>query len=141
LSTLALNDSSPVEEGGRLSLVVRYADLGLLAIALPVFLVFGFPILGYVVFAAAWLAGRWMHLIAERHATASLGRGNRKNAMGTIAAATLGRVWLLALAILLVGLADREAGLAAAVLAVPVVTVYFAGLAIGRMLEPEEHGS
>ena len=61
--------------------------------------------------------------------------------MGTIAAATLGRVWLLALAILLVGLADREAGLAAAVLAVPVVTVYFAGLGIGRMLEPEEHGS
>ena len=141
MSTLAINGSSRVEGGGRLSLVVRYADIGLLALALPVFLVFGFPILGYAVCAVAWLIGRGMHLAAERHAAASLGRGNRKNAMGTIAAATLGRVWLLALAILLVGLADREAGLAAAVLAVPVVTVYFAGLGIGRMLEPEEHGS
>ena len=130
-----------MEGPGRLALVVRYADLGLLAIALPVFLVFGFPILGYAVFTAAWLAGRGMHMAAERHAAASLSRGNRKNAMGTIAAATLGRVWLLTLAILLVGLADRESGLAAALLAAAVVTVYFACLGIGRLLEPEEERS
>lgn len=141
MSTLAINGSSRVEGGGRLSLVVRYADIGLLAIALPVFLVFGFPILGYAVCAAAWLVGRGMHLAAERHAVASLGRGNRKGAMGTMAAATLGRVWLLALAILVVGLADREAGLAAAVLAAAVVTTYFAGQGIGRLLEPEEDRS
>jgi hypothetical protein len=141
LSTLAVNGSSRVEGGGRLSLVVRYADLGLLAIALPVFVLFGFPILGYGVFAAAWLAGRGMHLAAERHAAASLDRGNRKGAMGTIAAATLGRVWLVALAILIVGLADRESGLAAALLAAAVVTVYLAGQGIGRLLEPEGEGS
>ena len=141
MSTLAINGSSQVDGGGRLSFVVRYADLGLLAIALPVFLLFGFPILGYVVCAAAWLAGRAMHLAAERSATASLGRGRRRNAMGTMAAATLGRVWLLALAILIVGLADRESGLAAAVLAAAVVTVYFAGQGIGRLLEPEEETS
>jgi hypothetical protein len=120
---------------------VRYADIGLLAIALPVFLVFGFPMLGYAVCAVAWLAGRAMHLAAERHAAASLGRGQRRNAMGTMAAATLARVWLLALAILIVGLADRESGLAAAVLAAAVVTVYFAGQGIGRLLEPEEESS
>jgi hypothetical protein len=141
LSTLAINGSSRVEGGGRLSLVVRYADLGLLALALPLFVVFGFSILGYAVCAAAWLAGRAMHLAAERHAAASLGKGNRRGAMGTMAAATLGRVWLLALAILIVGLADREAGLAAAVLAAAVVTTYFAGQGIGRLLEPEGEGS
>ena len=137
MSTLAINGSSRVEGGGRLSLVVRYADICLLALALPVFLVFGFSILGYAVCAVAWLIGRGMHLAAERHAAASLGRGNRKNAMGTIAAATLGRVWLLALAILLVGLADREAGLAAAVLAAVLVTCHLAGRAVARLSEPE----
>jgi hypothetical protein len=141
LSTLAINGSSRVEGGGRLSLVVRYADICLLALALPVFLVFGFSILGYAVCAAAWLVGRTMHMAAERQAAASLGRGNRKGAMGVMAAATLGRVWLLALAILIVGLADREAGLAAAVLAAAVVTTYFAGQGIGRLLEPEEDRS
>lgn len=141
MSTLALNGSSEVEGGGRLSFAVRYADLGLLALALPVFLVFGFPIVGYAVCAVAWLIGRGMHLAAERHAVQSLGRGRRKNAMGTMAAATLGRVWLLALAILIVGLADREAGLAAAVLAAAVVTVYFAGQGIGRLLDAEEEGT
>jgi hypothetical protein len=124
--------------GSRLLTVVRYADLALLLLALPVFLAFGFPILGYIVCAAAWTAGRVMHLAAHRHAAASLGRGQRKNAMGTIAAATLGRVWLLALAILIVGLADRDAGLAAAVLAAAVVTVYFAAQGVGRLLEAEE---
>ena len=37
--------------------------------------------------------------------------------MGIVAGTTLGRVWLMATAVLLVGLAEREAGLAAALLA------------------------
>jgi hypothetical protein len=55
-----------------------------------------------------------------------------------MAAATLGRVWIVALAILLVGLADRESGLAAALLAVALVTVHLAGMALSRLLEPPE---
>jgi putative exporter of polyketide antibiotics len=109
-----------------------------LAIALPLFLVFGFPMLGYAVCAGAWLAGRAIHLAAERHARSSLRGGNRRAALGTMGAATLGRVWLVALAILLVGLADRKAGLAGAVLAAVVVTVYFAAQGLAYMLEPEE---
>jgi hypothetical protein len=138
LSTLAIGESTHAAEGGRAIAAIRYADLILLALALPVFLLAGLPVIGYAVCACAWLVGRWMHIAAERRAAASLGRGQRKNAMGTLAAATLGRVWLLTMAILLVGLADREAGLAAAVLAAAVVTLYFAGQGIGRLLEPEE---
>ena len=41
---------------GRPSALLRYADLGLLALALPIFLVAGLPMLGYAVAAAAWLA-------------------------------------------------------------------------------------
>jgi putative exporter of polyketide antibiotics len=93
--------------------------------------------LGYAVCAGAWLIGRAMHLAAERHVARSLANGNRRSAMGALAAATLGRVWLVALAILLVGLAEREAGLAAAVLAAALVTVHLGARAIERLLEPE----
>jgi putative exporter of polyketide antibiotics len=57
-----------------------------------------------------------------------------------MAVATLGRVWVLALAILLVGLADRESGLAAAVLAIVLFTVHLTGTALSRLLTPEQDG-
>ena len=61
----------------------------------------------------------------------------------SIAAATLGRVWLVALAILLVGLAEREAGLAAGgARRRRWSRVYFAGQGSARMLDAaREHGS
>ncbi|MGH2981759.1 MAG: hypothetical protein ACRDKV_06930, partial [Solirubrobacterales bacterium] len=62
-------------------------------------------------------------------------------ALGVLAAATLGRVWLVAMAILLVGLAERESGLAAAVLAVLLVTVHLAGMAIGRLIASDGEGA
>ena len=139
LEPRALEGSSEGDGRDRAPAAVRYLDLIVLAIALPVFLIFGFPILGYVVCAAAWLLGRGLHLAAERRARAALEKGNRKGALGTMGAATLGRVWLLALAILLVGLADRKAGLSGALLAVVVVTTYFAAQGIAYVLEPEEH--
>ena len=52
---------------------------------------------------------------------------------------TLGRVWLVALAVLLVGLlGDREDGLAAAVLCLALVTVHLAALALTKLLEAGE---
>ena len=55
--------------------------------------------------------------------------------MGIVGVATLGRVWLVALAILLVGLlGEREDGLAAAVLTLALVTVHLACLAISKLL-------
>jgi hypothetical protein len=109
-----------------------------LAVALPVFLAFGFPMLGYAVCAGAWLLGRGLHLLAERHAAASLRDGNRRGALGVMAMAKLGRVWLVALAILLVGLSEREAGLAAALLAAALVTAMLAGQGLARLFEPGE---
>jgi len=94
-------------------------------------------LLGYAVCAGAWLIGRAMHLAGERRAKTLIGAGNRKAALGTMAAVTMGRVWLVALAILLVGLHEREAGLAAAVMTMALVTLYFAGQGIGYLFEPE----
>jgi hypothetical protein len=137
LSTLAIDGSDRVGSS-KLAAFLRLADLIVLAAALPVFLLAGLPMLGYAVASAAWLAATAMLLAADRHAKRSLARGDRRSAVGGLAAATLGRVWLVALAILLVGLADREAGLAAAVLAGALVTAHLIGLAISRLLAPEE---
>ena len=120
----------------------RYADLLLLALALPVFVLADWPLLGYAVAAGAWLVQRAVMVLAERRVAAALARGERRSAMGLTAASGLGRVWLLTLAALLVGLLaeDRE-GLAAALLLVVLFTVQLAGAAIGRFLAPEREVS
>jgi hypothetical protein len=141
LSTFALEGSSPVSGSGRPSAALRYADLALLAVALPVFIVAGWPVLGYAVAAGAWLAARAIGLLAERRVATDLEGGERRHAMGVMAMATLGRVWLLALAVLLVGLAEREAGLAAALLALALFTVHFGARGLARLLgAPEAPG-
>jgi hypothetical protein len=118
--------------------LLRCADLGLLALALPVFWIAGWPLLGYAAAAAAWLAQHAVLALAERRAAAALARGDRRTALGIVGASTLGRLWLVTLAILLVGLlGDREDGLAAAVLTLALVTVHFGCLAISKLLDPE----
>jgi hypothetical protein len=141
LSTLALEGSSgAASRRGPLTLALRYGDLVLLALALPIFVVAGWPLLGYAVAAAAWLAQRGIELAANRRAARALAEGERRTALGALAAATLGRVWLVALAILLVGLAERESGLAAAVLTAVLVTAHLGGRSLDRLLNPEEAG-
>jgi hypothetical protein len=135
LSTLALSGSSGLESGGRSSLVVGHLDLVLLALALPVFLVAGWPLAGYAVAAGAWVVQRTIQIAASRRATRAHQRGDRRAALGILSAATLGRVWLIALAVLLVGLGEREAGLAAAVLSMALFTVYLASQFAARLLE------
>jgi putative exporter of polyketide antibiotics len=120
--------------------VLRWLDLAVLAAALPTFIALGAPLLGYVVAGGAWLVGRAAHLAAQARATAALSEGNRRGAVGLMGAVTLGRVWLVALSVLIVGLAEREAGLAAAVLAAALFTSYLAGLGLTRLLEPSEGG-
>ena len=114
-------------EGNRAASVIRYFDLVLLIAALPVFLAADLPMLGYAVLAVAWVGQLAIEFFVDRKAATELAGGNRRAAMGWVGASTLGRVWLVALAVLLVGLlGDREDGLAAAVLAAILFTVHFA---------------
>ncbi len=136
MSTLAIDGSDRVP-GSRFAAAVRFLDLALLALALPVFLLGGLPMLGYAVAGAAWLLTRVIQLAAERQARGSLARGNRRSAMGAVALARLGRVWLVALAVLLVGIADRESGLAAAVLSAALFTTYLAAQGIAHLVDRE----
>jgi len=119
----------------------KYVDLIALAAALAVFLLGGFPLLGYGAAAAAWLAQRGIQALATRRMKEHLAAGNRQKAMGIVAGSTLGRVWLMATAVLLVGIAERESGLAAAVLLAVLFTISFAAQGLSHLLEqPEGQG-
>jgi len=116
----------------------KYVDLIALAAALVVFVLADLPMAGFAVGAGAWLAQRGIQVLATRRANEALANGNRQKAMGTVAATTLGRVWLMATAVLVVGLAvEREAGLTAAVLVLCLFTLSFAAQGIAHLLEPE----
>jgi hypothetical protein len=118
----------------------KHVDLLVLAAALAVFALGDFSLLGYAVAAGVWLAQRGIQVVASRRASAELSHGNRQRAMGTVAATTLGRVWLMATAVLLVGIAEREAGLAAALLLLVLFTVSFAAQGVAYLLEPDGQG-
>ncbi len=142
LSTLALDGSGAATARGGAPAWLRYADLVLLALALPLFALASLPLYGYAAAAVAWVAQHVILALAQRRATAALRRGDRRVALGSIAAATLGRVWIVTLAILLVGLlSEREDGLAAAVLSLALVTAHLGALALARLLYPEEEAT
>jgi hypothetical protein len=121
----------------------KYVDLLLLAAGLVVFLLGDFPMLGYAVGAAVWIVQRIVQVLATKRANAELAAGNRQKAMGIVAATTLGRVWLMATAVLVLGLvADKQDGLSAAVLVLALFTVSFAAQGLAHLFgdEPEGQG-
>lgn len=141
MPTLALEATGPDTPAAprRPGVLLRYGDLVLLALALPIFVAADWPLLGYAVAAAAWLTQAAVIAVADRASKAALAGGDRRRALGIVGAATLGRVWLVATAILLVGLlAEREDGLAAAVLTLALVTTHLGTLAFSKFLYPEE---
>jgi hypothetical protein len=113
--------------------VVKYLDLVVLVLALPVFLVAGLPIAAWGATAAVWLLQRWIDVLLRRRAQ----RANElKTTMGLVTASMIGRAWLLALTIFAVGIGiSDEAGLSAAVLAILLMTVYFTTSMIVRPFE------
>jgi hypothetical protein len=118
---------------------LRYLDLVLLAMALPVFIAADLPMIAYVVVAVVWIAQHGVELLTNRAVRRAAARGDRTAAMGWVGATTLGRVWTVALAVLLVGVLDsKDAGLAAAVLAAVLFTVHLGGRLLSRFVAPPE---
>jgi hypothetical protein len=118
-----------MQQGAGLTFL-RYLDLVLLALALALFLLAGLPLLGYAAAAAAWLAQRGIQALTNAKANASK---DPLTVVGVLAASMIGRGWLVAGSILAVGLAaEREDGLAAALLSIALFTVYFSAQLILR---------
>ncbi|MCW3012530.1 MAG: hypothetical protein JWO90_2934 [Solirubrobacterales bacterium] len=127
---------------------VKHADLVVLLLALPVFLVAGFPMAGYLVGAVAYVLQKAIKEVAERRALeiASHSVGNRdrelsdsiadmRKVAGLTAGSMIGRGWLTALAIFGGWFAAGQedgVGLAAALLVVVCFTVYFSTAMVAR---------
>ena len=115
----------------------KYVDLVVLAAALAVFIIGGLPMLGFAAGAGVWLVQRGIQVLAERRANQELRAGNRQRAMATVGVSTLGRVGLMAAAVLAAGIAEREAGLTSAILVAVLFTVSFAAQGIAHLFDEE----
>jgi hypothetical protein len=118
----------------------KYVDLIALLAALAVFLIGDLPMLGFAVAAAVWLLQRGIQMLAQRRMKQELAAGNRQKAMGFVAGSTLGRVWLMATAVLLVGIAERESGLASAILLLALFTISFAAQGLAHLFDDHPEG-
>ena len=124
LTTHALETGQRTAQNGNGLKVIRYLDLVLLALALPLFVLADLPLLGYAAAAAAWIAQRAINAFATSRAKRS---EDPREVVGLLAGSMIGRGWLVAGAIFAVGLAGaREDGLAAAVLSIALFTIFFA---------------
>ncbi|HEU4739423.1 MAG TPA: hypothetical protein VFS54_10135 [Solirubrobacterales bacterium] len=118
----------------------KYVDLIALLAALAVFLLGDLPLLGYAVAAGVWLLQRGVQVLAQRRMKQELAAGNRQKAMGFVAGSALGRVWLMATSVLLVGVAERESGLAAALLLLALFTISFAAQGLAHLFDDQPEG-
>lgn len=115
--------------------VLRYLDLALAAIALPVFLIAGLPLGGWITGAGLYVLQRGIGEYTTRRAAASQ---DARTTVGLLAGSMIGRGWLVALTIFAVGAAaGSKVGLSAAVLFIALFTVYFSMQMILRPFEKE----
>lgn len=113
--------------------MLRYLDLVALAVALPVFVVAGLPLGGWVLGAGVWLGQRGLQLLFESRVRRT---DDPKAVVGYTAGGAIARGWLAALAVLVIGiLAGDDVGLSAVVLVLALFTVYFATRVIERSME------
>src|SRR3954454_3871164 len=102
--------------------VMRNVDVLVLALALPLFVVAGWPIAGWLLGAGVWAIQRLVSEYAVRRAEAA---DDPRTKVGLLAGSMIGRGWLVAGIILAVGLNNNDAGLSAAGLFLPVFTLQF----------------
>ena len=114
-------------------LLARNADLVVLALALPLFAVAGFPLLGWLTAAVVWAMWRGIGELSDRRAAAAT---DPRQVAGIAAGSMIGRGWLMGLTIIAMGLlAGDDVGLSAAVLAVALFTLHLTTRMILRPFE------
>jgi hypothetical protein len=129
LTTQALKASDPMPLR-----VLRYLDFAILAIALPIFIAADLPLLGWAGIAAAWIGQRAIQMAIERRARES---DDPRTVAGLLTGSMIARGWIVAGTILVVGLTEREAGLAGAILALTLFTFYFMAQMLVRPFQSE----
>jgi len=111
---------------------LRYIDLVLLWLTVPLLLVLGAPALGVLVAALVWTVQRAVALAVDRRATT---RETVRQALGLNMATMFVRMWLVASAVIAVGVGgSREDGAAAAAVLLVAFTVSFIATLMHRSL-------
>jgi hypothetical protein len=104
--------------------LLRNADLVVLFVALPVFLIASISLWAWGAIAVAWLSQRIVNNVLVRRAQQAGADVGRE--MNFVAVGVVSRAWIPGIAALLVGLlTEREVGLAAVILAIAVFTIHF----------------
>ena len=118
---------------------LRYIDLVLLWLTVPVALALGAPQLGVLLAAVAWTAQRLVAVAVDRRARE---RDNVRDAIALNMATMLGRMWLIGCTIVIAAFAgDRADGAAAAVVLLVVFTISLATTILTRALSSDRAGS
>lgn len=127
---------------------LRHLDLVIVAVALPIFLVAGFPILGWVFGTVAWVAQRVIKDAAEKRAVAIARKpsgehtiADMRKVAGLTAGSMIGRGWLCAITIFagyFVAGQDDAVGLGSAVLVIACFTVSFSTAMVTRPFQTRE---
>ena len=111
---------------------LRYIDLVLLWLTVPVALALGAPALGVLLAAIVWTVQRFVALEVERRARR---RESVREAIGLNMATMLGRMWLMGCVIVVAGIGgEREDGAAAAIVLLVVFTISLAATLLARSL-------
>lgn len=122
------------QPAGPLHLTARFLavrpDFIILGLALPTFIVFGWPLIAWIAVAAIWTVQFGVQLVLDRKAAAS---DDPKRVMSYYMGGALGRAWSVATVLLVVGLVDRPAAIYAIALTAVVFTTYFVARVINRL--------
>ncbi len=114
--------------------LAKYLDVVVVAVGSVIALVLGAPALGVILGAAGWIVQRAIQ-ITDRRLTARLREPRRQ--VGFLVSESFGRIWLLAAAIIVAGVAGgRRDGLAAAILIFAAYSIGF-GMRIASVPPPE----
>jgi hypothetical protein len=109
---------------------LRYIDVVLLVVAAPIMILLGVSASGYLIGAGAWIVLRAIGVGVD-HAVAAIPEANRQ--IGLRMGHMLGRLFLLALTVILVRKSDgQDAGLAALIVIVVAYTIALGLSALNR---------
>ena len=111
--------------------LLPWLDVVVVPLAVVVALALGAPTLGVVVGAVAWIIARLTSVVLERKLEEV---DDLRRRLALAVTYKMARVWVLAMAIIAVGvLGSREDGLAAALVIFGAFSLYFAGSAIAHV--------
>lgn len=111
---------------------LRYIDLVLLWLTVPVALALGAPAFGVLLAAIVWTVQRLVALEVDRRAAR---RESVREAIGLNMATMLARMWLIGTTVVVAGVAgERSDGVAAAAVLLVTFTVAFAATLLNRSL-------